>query len=131
MLLLTDSFTKDEISETDIWNEQGKTVFGNWIQTKPGETETVSFTYRLPWKFSQNDDSIIQKAKSYLGLINLNQYSILVQKQPGVETRSTTIHLTNASNQKVIWQSQDGLFSSGVSFSNENDKMLSAVFEQF
>jgi hypothetical protein len=131
MLLWTDSFTKDEISETDIWNELGKTVFGNWIQTKPGETETVSFTYRLPWKFSQNDDSIIQKAKSYLGLINLDQYSILVQKQPGVETRSTTIRIINASNQKVIWQSQDGLFSSGVSFSNENDKMLSAVFEQF
>ncbi|KKR89479.1 MAG: hypothetical protein UU36_C0026G0003 [Candidatus Uhrbacteria bacterium GW2011_GWE2_41_1153] len=48
LLLWTSNFTQDPISGTDIWNEQGKTVFGNWMQTKPGETEIVTFTYRLP-----------------------------------------------------------------------------------
>ncbi len=131
LLLWTSDFTKDSISQTDIWNEQGKTVFGNWMQTKPGETEVVTFTYKLPWKFNQFNDSLFQIAKSYIGLKNLNEYSILVQKQPGVETRSTTLRLTNAVNQKVLWTSQDDLFSTGATFNNDFDRMFATVLEQF
>ncbi|MBU4453191.1 DUF4012 domain-containing protein, partial [Patescibacteria group bacterium] len=131
MLLWTANFAKDPISQTDIWDEQGKTVFGNWIQTKPGETEVATFTYKLPWKFEQTNDSIFQKAKSYIGLKNLNEYSIFIQKQPGVVTRTTTIRVFNATNQKVIWTSQNDLFSSGTEFNNDQDRVLSALFEQF
>ena len=131
LLLWTSNFTQDPISGTDIWNEQGKTVFGNWMQTKPGETEIVTFTYRLPWKYEQETGSLLNKAKSYLGFKNLDSYSMLVQKQPGVETRNTTVQLTNATNQRVLWTSKSDLFSTGSSFDNTQDISLSALFEQF
>ena len=38
----------DRESGTQVFTEQGKTVFGNWVQTDPGETSTVSLTYKLP-----------------------------------------------------------------------------------
>ncbi|KKR89480.1 MAG: hypothetical protein UU36_C0026G0004 [Candidatus Uhrbacteria bacterium GW2011_GWE2_41_1153] len=56
---------------------------------------------------------------------------MLVQKQPGVETRNTTVQLTNATNQRVLWTSKSDLFSTGSSFDNTQDISLSALFEQF
>lgn len=38
-----------ESSGTRITEEFGKTVFGNWVITEPGEESLVRFTYRLPW----------------------------------------------------------------------------------
>ena len=64
MLLWTSDFALDLNSGTDIWTEQGKTVFGNWIQTKPGEIETITFTYQLPFTFEQTSETILEMAKA-------------------------------------------------------------------
>ena len=47
-----DSISKDPASNTDMYEENGRTVFGNWTQTKPGTTTKTLFSYRLPWKIS-------------------------------------------------------------------------------
>ncbi|MDP3970267.1 MAG: DUF4012 domain-containing protein [bacterium] len=62
----------DENSSTRINNELGKTVFGNWIETSPGETSKVTIEYELPFRIDM--DGILKPVDSY---------SLLVQKQPG------------------------------------------------
>lgn len=62
------SFTLDEKTGMIVNHEFNKTVFGNWIQTNPGETSVVELTYRLP---------------SNLPLLAKNSYSLLIQRQSG------------------------------------------------
>lgn len=57
----------DEESGTRIWDEFGKTVFANWIQTNLGATQVTTFRYQLPIRLTGEDAS----------------YSLLVEKQPG------------------------------------------------
>jgi len=130
MLLWTSDFAIDLNSGTDIWAEQGKTVFGNWIQTKPGEIETITFTYKLPMAFEKTDDSILEMAKAYLGIRQLNEYSLLLQKQPGVETRNTEINIFGPDNNNLIWSSHNELTTSGTSINNSQDHFFSTLFEQ-
>lgn len=130
MALWTNSYATDMVSGTDVWNELGKTVFGNWIQTKPGEIETVTFSYKLPFVFDSSEDSFLTTAKEYLGIKQLNQYSLLIQKQPGVETRTSTIHVSGAHNHQPIWMSQTNLMSTGIEVDNAQDHFFSVIFEQ-
>ncbi len=60
----------DDKSKTDIYNESGKTVFGNWLQLKPGETKEAVIKYRLPFKVALKGQ-------------NTFYYSFLAQKQLG------------------------------------------------
>jgi hypothetical protein len=68
-----------------MWDEQGKTVFGNWMQTAPGETQTVTFTYRLPWRALHDSSSDAWAfAKQVFGTREALSYATVVQKQSGV-----------------------------------------------
>ncbi|MBF8280969.1 MAG: hypothetical protein HW383_742 [Candidatus Magasanikbacteria bacterium] len=72
----------DDQSGTAIGSESGKTVFGNWITTKPGETSIAQITYRLPFRaFLPSDETWTQK----LGLDNeAFLYTLLTQTQSGL-----------------------------------------------
>ena len=61
---------KDESTGTNIYKENGKTVFGNWLQLKPGEVGEAIIKYRLPFKLSLEGQ-------------NTFYYSLLIQKQSG------------------------------------------------
>jgi hypothetical protein len=58
--------TIDAVSGTVIGKESGKTVFGNWIETEPGDSSVVKLKYKLPFKLN-----------------NTKKHSLTVQKQPG------------------------------------------------
>lgn len=60
----------DEKTTTYIFEENEKTVFGNWIYVSPGEHVEVTYTYLLPFK---------ARLHSHNALISLT-----VQKQPGI-----------------------------------------------
>ena len=60
---------KDENSGTEIFEESSKTVFGNWVYVSPGETVTMTYKYRLPFKLDLNKER--------------QTYGVLIQKQPG------------------------------------------------
>ena len=62
----------DPDSKTHIFEESGKTVFGNWVYVSPGETTEVIYEYELPYKI--DFDSFTKPA---------DKYNILVQKQLG------------------------------------------------
>jgi hypothetical protein len=57
-------------SGTRISREAGKTVFGNWVYVSPGESVTVEYSYRLPFRILPDNTTPAS-------------YSALFQKQAG------------------------------------------------
>ena len=130
-LIFKDAYT-DSVSGTDVWTENGKTVFGNWIQTKPGETEQVQFVYKLPFKLIEKprEQNLLEIAKARLGFKNLETYTLFLQKQPGVKTRTSTINLSLPETLRVIWSSHAGSDeTASVSFNNEEDVFIRFLIE--
>ncbi len=79
---------------TRITSEFGKTTFGNWIVTMPGEETNLYFTYQLPFNIFETGDvritqdqghitSLLHKAK---GQKDLSRYSVVLQKQSGAQS---------------------------------------------
>ena len=97
--------TRDAATGVDIWNEFGKTVFGGWMQTAPGETETVTFSYRIPQVLFEDvdDDSLTTQLRRTLGFDDHDRYSMFVQKQSGVVSRATTITVDTPSSLGLLW----------------------------
>ncbi|MFH1536634.1 MAG: DUF4012 domain-containing protein [Patescibacteria group bacterium] len=83
----------EDTTRTRINNELGKTVFGNWIQVSPGESQTVSISYKLP--FILKTEKIFNKFDSY---------SILFQKQPGSLDPLVISKLQVPDNFEQVWQ---------------------------
>jgi len=70
----------DGQSGTRITSEFGKTAFGNWVITEPGQTSQIEFTYRLPSNiFSTNQNKFLNEE-------NTARYQLIVQRQSGSET---------------------------------------------
>ncbi|MBI3304843.1 DUF4012 domain-containing protein [Candidatus Parcubacteria bacterium] len=67
---LEQSTRVDPVSGTTISRESGKTVFGNWVFTSPGQSTVVQYRYRLPWQVH-----------------SVKPYTFLWQKQPGTAAR--------------------------------------------
>ena len=113
----------DPKTGTYIFEEAGKTVFGNWVYVSPGETVEVMYKYQLPYKI--DFDGFTKPA---------DKYSILIQKQLGSTGSkfSGSIKLPNGWN--AVWNSP------GLNFKNENesaietdlkvDKIYGTVFER-
>lgn len=70
LISIESEHAKDEESDTDIYKENGKTVFGNWLQLKPGEIQEAVIKYRLPFKLALEGQ-------------NTFYYSLFAQKQAG------------------------------------------------
>jgi len=124
-VLFTEENTEiDPASGTMISEEFGKTVFGNWTQTKPGETSTITFVYELPFTLSE-PTGLVQMVKDKVGLDNGITYSLLTQKQSGFLNRQTVVTI-DAPNLKTVWSSEE---TNQKTFNNETDSFLSFVFE--
>jgi hypothetical protein len=59
----------------EVYRDLGKTVFAAFWAIEPGESRTLSFTYRLPTPVAD--------------ALRLGAYRLLVQKQPGSKARLT------------------------------------------
>lgn len=96
---------KDEETDTDIYRENGKTVFGNWLQLKPGEVQETIIKYRLPFKLALEGQNIFY-------------YSLLVQKQAGSLGSELKSYLALNEQLKPLAKFPAGLSSDdkGVSF---------------
>jgi len=114
----------DSGSGTMVSEEAGKTVFGNWTQTRPGETSTVTFVYEPPFSLSE-PTGLVQMVKNKIGLSSGLTYSLLTQKQSGLFDRETTVTV-NAPNLKTLWSSEK---NNRAVFNNNTDSFISFVFE--
>ena len=85
--------TIDEVSGTRITKEFGKTVFGNWLAVSPGESRTVTLSWRLPFRLSQRPT-----------WQDLRRYHILFQRQAGVKPLELNSSLVLPTGWRVRWQ---------------------------
>lgn len=80
------STLQNPVNKTYISKESNKTVFGNWVILKGGETQTITLRYKLPFELS-----------------SLDRYSLLTQKQSGANTIDVTQSI-NFPDYKIIWK---------------------------
>ena len=127
LLYSMDMLSSDEESGTAIYEEFGKTVFANWIQTKPGASSTYSFTYRLPFTLKEKKSGTFMAfAKQAFGMPTTKEYSLTIQKQSGAIDRTTHVSVTLPAALTTLWASHD---IDDVSFGNATDAFVGALFE--
>ncbi|MBU0531821.1 DUF4012 domain-containing protein [Patescibacteria group bacterium] len=99
----------DPDSGTTVSEEFGKTVFGNWIQTKPGETEVATFTYELPWKIGTlaKQYDIVGQFKDLIGLHPVDSYTMFIQNQSGIIDREVNLVVNLPMALDLIWSSTE------------------------
>ncbi len=119
--------SKDAESGTDIYEESGKTVFGNWLQTKPGSRSSITFTYRLPFKIlPPSSGSLAQLAKKISGMPATAHETLTVQKQSGILDRTTRVRIELPDAFEPLWSTDN---PSHLVFDNEQDGFFAALLE--
>jgi len=96
----------DAESGTRITSEFGKTVFGNWIITEPGETSEVQFTYRLPFKAAVVQNTVPTEGWKNIFISNDNKivrYQLIAQKQSGIDSAFES-QIVFPSNWEPVWR---------------------------
>ncbi len=101
----------DSLSGTKIYQENGKTVFANWLMLDPGNSVTITLRYKLPFNLWQKEikNDFYSRLNNWLNSSdnNLYPYSLSVQKQPGAEGENITTDLRLPSFAKLVWNSSD------------------------
>ncbi|PJA45505.1 hypothetical protein CO174_02785 [Candidatus Uhrbacteria bacterium CG_4_9_14_3_um_filter_50_9] len=121
------SEARDPLTGTVITQEHGKTVFGNWVQTKPGTSSTITFTYKLPFtvELLSQSPTFIDSIQQLLGVPSTDHYTLFIQKQSGILDRETTVNVTLPDQANAVWASHEG----GTTFSNETDNFFATLLE--
>jgi hypothetical protein len=110
--------SKDSVSDTDIYQENNKQVFANWLQVEPGQSKTLTLSYRvLPDKNNGNWMTIFKKLLD-LESKNYQTYNLYWQKQSGSNTFFEH-QLILPADKKIIWSD-----STGQKQKNENNKLI-------
>lgn len=114
----------DQQSQTRIYKESGKTVFGNFIGVEVGRTKSVQVKYKLPFKISFNPET------------KTDHYSLFFQKQSG----ATPIHVTQRLSYPLSYQTswryltngdvEQKLSSVQSDFTLTKDKIMAVVFTE-
>jgi hypothetical protein len=114
---------------TDIFEESGKTVFGNWVQTKPGTTSTYTFSYRLPFTIDtlQAPKNLLTKAQSWIGVPQTNSYTLTIQKQSGIQDRSIEIDFSLPETLDALWTSHT---LENIRIDNTTDQFIGLLLER-
>ena len=124
--------TTDINSGTKIYQENGKTVFANWLMLDPGNSATITLSYKLPFNIWQTESktNFMSRLNNWLNPNNnlLYPYSLSVQKQPGAENEIMTTDLSIPISAKFIWDSSDNSQNSLVhNFNLNRDQFYSVL----
>ncbi|MBI4407254.1 MAG: DUF4012 domain-containing protein [Candidatus Kerfeldbacteria bacterium] len=112
---VTGEVVVDGVTQTRVSQEFGKTVFGNWIQTKPGESSTVTVRYRLPFKVDRTSWTP-------------GRYSLFIQKQPGAFDPILLTDVSYPAAWNVVWSyPTEGALTLRQTL--QHDTFTGAVFE--
>lgn len=114
---IEDTLKIDPENGTHIFEESGKTVFGNWVYVSPGETVEVFYRYKLPYKINFAD--FTKPA---------DKYSVLVQKQSGSSDIEFSGSIKLPEEWDVIWNSENLLFGSSNKMIIESDLNVDRVY---
>lgn len=108
----------DPASGTKIYDQFGKTVFANWIQTAPNETAKITLTYQLPFILNKRSE---KEEKNYYDLIlekllgketvylqeDFRNYTLLNQKQAGDNNLVFSHKINLPNNWRLVWQNKE------------------------
>jgi len=130
----------DLASKTEIYSESGKTVFANWMQVNPGETKTVTLTYRLPYILSLDS---AQKVPNWMSLLSggVNKtaspipYSLIIQKQSGKSNQTYNLEIQAPKSLAYSWLYPSDLNAEKNTFKLENlnldrDAIIGIIFNK-
>jgi hypothetical protein len=122
--------TTDPITKTVTYNASGKTVFGNWVQTKPGTSSTATFTYKLPFKVDVLDvqsQDVIERIKTAVGVPATDRYTLTIQQQSGVLDRTYNVDIDAPSEIQPVWSTHD---LEGTVIKKREDAFMATLFER-
>lgn len=121
-------------SGTRITNEFGKTVFGNWIVTKAGETSEIWFKYKLPFKVLGPQKTATNATDTLGNDETVSRYSLLWQKQSGSEPGIHT-QVIYPTGWRPVWRVNDTieLRANGATYQGklDTDHVVGVVMKQF
>jgi len=112
--------------------EAGYTVFGGWLQLDPGETQTVTLTYRLPFTVSellQTLDPTPQNAAETER--SRGAYTLLLRSQSGKSDRTITSRVRYPSAWGVVWSRTATTTEAGVLTTQQawdRDRVIAHLF---
>ena len=91
--------------ETDVSELHGKTVFGNWTQTKPGQSTSIVFTYELPFTvdWMKTNAGFFTRAGAWLGIGNPSAHTLMIEPQSGMRERTTQVSISFPEDQTPVW----------------------------
>lgn len=124
-LALEETKLIDGASQTEIYTSLDKTVFANWIALKPGESQTVSIKYKLPFKLNFKDKLTNNWWQDfYKKDLSLENYSLLVNSQSGIGNTIFNSSVLLPNNVDIVWntasdQSKMSITDYLVSYSNQ------------
>jgi hypothetical protein len=120
-----------------VTREFGKTSFGNWVLTKPGETSDVFFTYRLPYHLDMQSGqaaSVPLWQSLVLGSEpkRFSSYYLTLQKQSGTNPIVNT-RVIYPSSWSPVWKSDEviDMAKNGTvaSFPLISDKQIGVIMQ--
>jgi hypothetical protein len=118
VLMQEQGMVVDQSSGTQIFEESGKTVFGNWVYVSPGESVEIVYQYRLPFWLNLGADNF--------------SWSFLAQKQSGSTGGQIESILIMPESYQINWQYPANLEINGsqIKFSDnlKIDKFYGIVF---
>ena len=102
----------DDRTGTVISEQFGKTVFGNWMATAPGEESSIYMVYRLPFTVIK-EHKVLSNNKFSNTLAKMQshdaaKYSLYVQKQSGINGSFST-QIIYPNTWKTAWKSDEAL----------------------
>jgi len=132
--------TIDPLSNTEILNEESKTVFANWFKVEPGGTKTATISYKLPFKLNLNapKSNVWLTLKKDIGLADdltpANQtYSLLWQKQSGKANFNihVELNLPQALNYQYVSPNFNRKDTQNFNYTTEldTDKIMALIFK--
>lgn len=107
--------------------EAGRTVFGGWLQLDPGQTQTITLTYRLPFTTADLLEKVSDAPAS--AATPRSAYLLLLTSQSGKSSRTITSTVAVPDGQSVAWSrgSTADAGSLGISGTWDRDLVLAAL----
>lgn len=95
---------RDMRSGTEIYDQFGYTMFGNWAQVDPGQSTIINLIYQTPPL-----QGMVSKGAGIAGFFGISRhqaYTLLIQKQSGLNAK-VEISITLPRLNKIIWQTNN------------------------
>lgn len=120
----------DEATGTRVSSEFGKTVFGNWLQVAPGQEKTVTIKYKLPFQFgaAKSDNKIKQWIAALFGKDDEAKYSLIVDKQSGMDAVDFESELILPLSYKIQATAGSGVVEEGSAITYSADLLKDGYY---